>query len=118
MLAAIGRLLRHLFGYRPIEIVEESQDKLVVGYGPLLTEFDRKKAEVTQRGKLVAMIPLVVDIHVHQPMSQATTPTWYVTVRVAGERFIEVGQTSDQEAAMHVAALIAALVGKPIKTHA
>jgi hypothetical protein len=51
-------------------------------------------------------------------MNQATTSVWYVTIRLAGRRFVEVGQTTGQEDALHVAALIEGLVGKSVKTHA
>jgi hypothetical protein len=118
MLAALGRSLRHIFGYRSIEIVEQSPLKLAVSYGPTVTVLDKSTSEVTQGGKLVGMIPLIADVQVHQPMSQASTPVWYVTIRLSGRRFVEVGQATGQEEAMHVAALISALVGRPIKTHA
>jgi hypothetical protein len=118
MFAAIGRFLRLLFGYRSIEIVEESPNRLVVRYGRSVTVIDKSTSQVTQRGQLVAMVPLITDVLVHQPMSQASTPVWYVTIRLSGRRFVEVGQTTGQEDAMHVAALIAGLVGKPVKTHA
>ena len=117
MLAAFGRSLRHLFGYRSIQIVEESPLKLALSYGPTLTVFDKSTSEVKQDGKLVAIVPLIADIQVHQPMSQASTPVWYVTVRLSGKRFVEVGQATSQEEAMHVAALISAVVSRPIKTH-
>ena len=118
MFAVIRRFLRLLFGYRSIEVIEETPFRLAVSYGPTLTVLNKSTSEVTQGGKLVAMIPLIADIQVHQPMSQASTPVWYVTIRLSGRRFVEVGQTTGQEDAMHVAALISALVGKPIKTHA
>jgi len=107
-----------LFGYRSIEIVEDSPNRLAVRYGPSVTVIDKSTSQVTQGGQLVAMVPLITDVQVHQPMSQASTPVWYVTIRLAGRRFVEVGQTTGQEDALHVAALIAGLVGKPIKTHA
>ncbi len=118
MLAVIGRFLRLFFGYRSIEIVEESPNRLAVLYGSSVTVIDKSTSQVTQGGQLVAMIPLITDIQVHQPMNHASTPVWYVTIRLAGRRFVEVGQTTGQEDALHVAALIAGLVGKPIKTHA
>jgi hypothetical protein len=118
MFAVIGRFLRLLLGYRSIEIVEESPNRLAVRYGPSVTVIDKSTSQITQGGQLVAMVPLITDVQVHQPMNQASTPVWYVTIRLAGRRFVEVGQTTGQEDALHVAALIAGLVGKRVKTHA
>jgi hypothetical protein len=118
MLAALGRSLRYLFGYRSIEVIESTPLKLAVRFGPTLTVLDKSASEITQNGKLVAMIPLIADIQVHQPATQTSTPLWYVTIRLSGRRFVEVGQTTAQEEALRVAALISAVVSKPIKTHA
>jgi hypothetical protein len=41
MFAAIGRFLRLLFGYRSIEIVEESPNRLAVRYGRSVTVIDK-----------------------------------------------------------------------------
>ena len=82
MFAAIGRFLRLLFGYRSIQIVEEAPDRLSVIYGPSVTVFNKTTAQVTQGGKLVAVIPLITDVQVHQPATQASTPVWYVTLRL------------------------------------
>jgi hypothetical protein len=118
MFAVIGHSLRQLLGYRSIEIVEESPNRLAVRCGPTVTVIDKSTSQVTQGGQLVAMAPLITDVQVHQPMNQASTSVWYVTIRLGGRRFVEVGQTTGQEDALHVAALIAGLVGKPVKTHA
>jgi hypothetical protein len=115
MLQVIGRFLRLLFGYRSIQIIEDTTTKISFRFGPTVTVFDKDLSQVLQNGKLVAMMPLITEIQVYQPTSQASTPAWFVSTRVSGARSVEIGQATEKEEAAHIAGLISAFVKKPVK---
>lgn len=112
------RVLRRLFGAREITVESVSSEALVLRYGRTRTVFDRAVAQIRQNDKLVGMMNLVERVELHQPNNQEGTVNWYVTVRLAGARQIEVGQVTDTLQASTVGARIAEVTRRPVVTKA
>jgi hypothetical protein len=70
MLGRLFRFFRHAFGERKITVKRETPECLELRYGSLHTVFDRRSEQMSQNGKLVALLPLVERVQVHRSPSQ------------------------------------------------
>jgi hypothetical protein len=114
MLGRLFRFVRHVFGERGVTVERETSEYLELRYGSLRTVFDRTSEQVSQNGKIVALLPLVERVHIHRPPSQEGRVNWFITVQVQGGRHVHVGQATDDTDASIVGAHIATVTKRPV----
>jgi hypothetical protein len=111
---AFIRLLREAFGYRFMEVIEDSPTHVTIRSGRITTTFDRLATKIVQNGRLVGMMDLIENVVLHQPLNQEGPPNWYITVHIAGRRQVEIGQVTDEIDASIVGARISKITGRPV----
>jgi len=116
MLQRIWKFLRRAFGVRAITVDFESPTRLELRYFDLSTVFDRSENRITQNGRAVADLSMVDCIELYESGRHSRgTPQWIVTLRVRGDRRIEVGQVTDSVDASIVCAHIATVTGRKVE---